>query len=229
MQQVFVNLIHNAAQAIAATGRSGTVTVRARRWTDGIAVDVIDDGPGMSEALAAQVFEPFFTTQTGGPWDRPGVVDLPGIVTEHGGRITLETADGWGSTFTVHLPAGEGPAPVMTEGTPSAVPGLRILVVDDEPTFCTTCARRSRAGGIRCRKRRTERKLAIGWQEMASIWLSRTCGCPGSAAGSSTRSSSALGPAQAEQVVFATGDTVRGDTLAFLKSVGDHTFTNRSA
>ena len=60
IQQVFVNLINNAAQAIASTGRLGTIVVRARRWLDGVAIDVIDDGPGMPEALASQVFEPFF-------------------------------------------------------------------------------------------------------------------------------------------------------------------------
>ena len=58
IQQVFVNLINNAAQAIASTGRLGTIVVRARRWLDGVAIDVIDDGPGMPEALASQVFEP---------------------------------------------------------------------------------------------------------------------------------------------------------------------------
>src|SRR5262245_1619668 len=133
IQQVFVNLIHNAAQAIAASGRPGTITVRARRWTDVIAVDVIDDGLGMSEMLATQVFEPFFTTKPEGYGTGLGLSISQGIVTEHGGRITLETAEGWGSTFTVHLPVGEGGAPVVTEGTPSAAPGLRILVVDDEP------------------------------------------------------------------------------------------------
>src|SRR5262249_35631372 len=133
IQQVFVNLIHNAAQAMAASERPGTITVRARRWTDGIAVDVIDDGPGMSEALAAQVFEPFFTTKPEGHGTGLGLSISQGIVTEHGGRITRETTEGWGPTFTVHLPASESAAPVVSEGTPSAAAGLRILVVDDEP------------------------------------------------------------------------------------------------
>ena len=63
MQQVFVNLVNNASQAIASTGRPGTVTMRARRFLDEITVAVIDDGPGMTEEVAAQVFEPFFTTK----------------------------------------------------------------------------------------------------------------------------------------------------------------------
>jgi two-component system NtrC family sensor kinase len=63
LQQVLVNLITNAAHAIASTGRPGTIVVRARSWLDGVAIDVVDDGPGMSEELAARVFDPFFTTK----------------------------------------------------------------------------------------------------------------------------------------------------------------------
>ena len=104
IQQVFVNLINNAAQAIASTGRPGRVLVRARRWLDGVAIDVIDDGPGMSEALAAQVFEPFFTTKPEGEGTGLGLSISQGIVNEHGGRIMLSTEEGRGSTFTVQLP-----------------------------------------------------------------------------------------------------------------------------
>jgi two-component system NtrC family sensor kinase len=220
MQQVFVNLIHNAAQAIAATGRPGTVTVRARRWTDGIAVDVIDDGPGMSEALAAQVFEPFFTTKPEGHGTGLGLSISQGIVTEHGGRITLETADGWGSTFTVHLPAGEGPAPVMTEGTPSAVPGLRILVVDDEPHILHYMRATLESWGHSVSQaadgeEARDRLAGDGFDlVIADLRMPRLGGREFYEELKRTR------PAQAEQVVFATGDTVRGDTLAFLKSVG---------
>ncbi|MDQ2669113.1 MAG: ATP-binding protein, partial [Gemmatimonadota bacterium] len=104
IQQVFVNLINNAQQAIASTGRAGTVMVTARRTADGVAVDVRDDGPGMSSELAAHVFDPFFTTKPEGQGTGLGLSISVGIVKEHGGRITLSTEEGRGATFTVHLP-----------------------------------------------------------------------------------------------------------------------------
>src|SRR5919109_4314172 len=134
IQQVFVNLINNAAQAIASTGRPGHVVVRARRWLDGVAVDVSDDGPGMSEALAAQVFEPFFTTKPEGEGTGLGLSISQGIVREHGGRIMLTTEEGRGCTFTVQLPLGAPPAVAAVDTGPRSPPRrLRVLVVDDEP------------------------------------------------------------------------------------------------
>jgi two-component system NtrC family sensor kinase len=220
IQQVFVNLIHNAAQAISASGRPGTITVRARRWTDGIAVDVIDDGPGMSDMLASQVFEPFFTTKPEGHGTGLGLSISQGIVTEHGGRITLETAEGWGSTFTVHLPAGEGLAPAVPEGTPSAAPGLRILVVDDEPHILHYMRATLESWGHSVSQaadgeEARERLSGDGFDlVIADLRMPRLGGREFYEELKRTR------PAQAQQVVFATGDTVRGDTLAFLKSVG---------
>ena len=134
IQQVFVNLINNAAQAIASTGRPGTVVVRARRWLDGVAIDVADDGPGMSEALAAQVFEPFFTTKPEGEGTGLGLSISQGIVREHGGRIMLSTEEERGSIFTVQLPlATRPPAPVPDADQRAPTRRLRVLVVDDEP------------------------------------------------------------------------------------------------
>src|SRR6185295_7911824 len=126
IQQVFVNLINNAAQAIASTGRPGRVVVRARRWLDGVAIDVADDGPGMSEALAAQVFEPFFTTKPEGEGTGLGLSISQGIVREHGGRIMLTTEEEQGSTFTVQLPlATRPPAPAPATGAGTSTKRLR--------------------------------------------------------------------------------------------------------
>jgi two-component system NtrC family sensor kinase len=221
IQQVFVNLIHNAIQAIAATGRPGTVTVRARRWRDGIALDIIDDGPGMPVDLAAQVFEPFFTTKPEGQGTGLGLSISQGIVTEHGGRITVESTEGLGSTFTVYLPAGEWHAPLTATGGPTPpAAGLRILVVDDEPhilhymratleSWGHTVA--GAADGAEAKDRLASDRFDL---VVADLRMPRLGGRE------FYEELHRDQPALAARVVFATGDTVRGDTLAFLKSVG---------
>ena len=221
IQQVFVNLIHNAIQAIAATGRPGTVVLRARRWRDGVALDVIDDGPGMPDALAAHAFEPFFTTKPEGKGTGLGLSISQGIVTEHGGRITLETVEDRGSAFTVYLPAGDEAAPAAAESSagPGAT-GLRILVVDDEPhilhymratleSWGHTVA--DAADGEEAQARMVQGRFDL---VVADLRMPRLGGRELYEALRRDQ------PALAERVVFATGDTVRGDTLAFLKSVG---------
>src|SRR5213594_908361 len=134
IKQVFVNLINNANQAIASDAPSGRIWVAAKPQRDGVAVSITDSGPGMTEEIAAHVFEPFFTTKSEGEGTGLGLSICQGIVTEHGGRITLESSPGAGATFTVELPgaphqAKSQEAPVVPgPGTP-----LRILIVDDEP------------------------------------------------------------------------------------------------
>jgi len=220
MQQVFVNLIHNAAQAIAPTGGSGSVTVRARHWADGVAVDVIDDGPGIPEALVGRVFDPFFTTKPEGQGTGLGLSISQGIVSEHGGRITLDTAQGVGSTFTVYLPGGEEAAPALTERPRTAAAGLRILVVDDEPHILHYMRATLESWGHSVAQaadgEEARERLSGGGFDLviADLRMPRLGGREFYEELKRTR------PNQAEQVVFATGDTVRGDTLAFLRSVG---------
>ena len=136
IKQVFVNLITNAAQAIGSTDEPGRIWVTAKRWLDGVAVSVTDNGPGIPEEIGARVFEPFFTTKAEGEGTGLGLSICQGILKEHGGQITLDSGAGaWGgATFTVEIPgaaraARPAPAPLaVSQGKP-----LRILVVDDEP------------------------------------------------------------------------------------------------
>src|SRR5438132_9872551 len=134
IKQMFVNLINNANQAIAADAPSGRIWVAAKPQRDGVAVSITDSGPGMTEEIAAHVFEPFFTTKGEGEGTGLGLSICQGIVKEHGGRITLDTKPGVGATFTVELPAGARTP--LVEAAPPPVPEgkqLHILVVDDEP------------------------------------------------------------------------------------------------
>jgi two-component system NtrC family sensor kinase len=220
LQQVLVNLINNAAQAIASTGRPGTIRIRARSWLDGVAIDVIDDGPGMSEELAARVFDPFFTTKPEGHGTGLGLSISHGIVKEHGGRITLRTEKGRGATFTVQLPVGPGTAPAAL-GTAQRAPAprLRVLVVDDEPHILHYMRATLEAWGH-----------DVEIAEDGDVALERACResfdvvitdlrMPRLGGREFYEALRSRAPERAARLVFSTGDTIRGDTLAFLESV----------
>jgi two-component system NtrC family sensor kinase len=220
IQQVFVNLLNNAAQAIASTGRPGTILVRARPWLDGVAIDVIDDGPGMPESLAAQAFEPFFTTKPEGEGTGLGLSISQGIVREHGGRIMLSSEEGVGSTFTVQLPLATRPAapqPDARDGT-STKP-LRVLVVDDEPHILHYMHATLEAWGhIPVVARDGAVALELAGREEFDLVIS-DLRMPELDGREFYDELVKRRPALAKRLVFSTGDTVRGDTLAFLEGL----------
>jgi two-component system NtrC family sensor kinase len=220
IQQVFVNLINNAAQAIASTGRPGTILVRARRWLDGVAIDVIDDGPGMSEALATQVFEPFFTTKAEGEGTGLGLSISQGIVKEHGGRIMLSSEEGKGSTFTVQLPICSRASAAATDtDTRALTKRLRVLVVDDEPHILHYMTATLEAWGHHpVVASDGEQALARASKEPFDLIIS-DLRMPRFGGREFYEELDRRNPAMAAKLVFSTGDTVRGDTLAFLETL----------
>jgi two-component system, NtrC family, sensor kinase len=220
IQQVFVNLINNAAQAIASTGRPGNILVRARRWLDGVAIEIIDDGPGMSEALAAQVFEPFFTTKAEGEGTGLGLSISQGIVKEHGGRIMLSSEEGRGSTFTVQLPLStRAVTPPPDTGTRAPTRRLRVLVVDDEPHILHYMRATLEAWGhIPVVASDGEEALARATQEQFDLIIS-DLRMPRLGGREFYEQLLIQNPTMAARLVFSTGDTVRGDTLTFLETL----------
>ncbi len=134
--QVFVNLIVNAAQAIAETGRHGEIRVRASSGRSGGAqITICDDGPGMTPDTLRRVFTPFFTTKPVGTGTGLGLSISQRIVADAGGTIECESTLGAGTTFTVWLaraPLGAEPPRVSSPSPPSAR-RRRLLVVDRDP------------------------------------------------------------------------------------------------
>jgi two-component system, NtrC family, sensor kinase len=105
MKQVFLNLIHNALQAMPAGGNLEIQTsVRIRDDRSWIAVAVQDSGIGIEGKNKDRIFEPFFTTKGDSGGTGLGLSVTYGIVTDHGGTIEVESAPGKGSMFTVWLP-----------------------------------------------------------------------------------------------------------------------------
>ncbi len=236
LEQVLVNLVLNAREAMVGLDRgelrleTGPLKLPGADRTlagievpagDYVVLRVRDSGRGMDAATRARAFEPFFTTKPEGQGTGLGLPISQGIVTEHGGRITVESAEGLGSTFTVYLPAGEWHAPLTAAGGPGpATTGLRILVVDDEPhilhymratleSWGHTVA--GAADGAEAKDRLVRDRFDL---VVADLRMPRLGGRE------FYEELNRDQPALAARVVFATGDTVRGDTLAFLKSVG---------
>lgn len=107
LQQVFINLIINAEQAMLAAHNRGKLTIIAESVGDMVRVFFNDDGPGISPENMRKLFTPFFTTKEVGKGTGLGLSICHGIVTEHGGKIYAESKLGNGATFVVELPVSK--------------------------------------------------------------------------------------------------------------------------
>lgn len=103
LNQVFLNLINNAAQAM--DGQPGTITVRSRAEGAGVRIEVSDTGSGIPPEVLPHIWETYFTTKPAGEGTGLGLPIARTIVEEHGGTIAVETELGRGTTFIVRLPA----------------------------------------------------------------------------------------------------------------------------
>lgn len=101
LNQVFLNLFTNAAQAI---DESGKIYIHTSAENNGVSIRIIDNGHGMSEEVRARIFEPFFTTKPVGKGTGLGLSIVFRIIEEHGGTISVNSVVGKGSEFTIRLP-----------------------------------------------------------------------------------------------------------------------------
>src|SRR2546425_6006698 len=132
LQQVVLNAVVNARQAVEATGRPGQLLIIARRTDDHVTVAVEDTGPGVPPEILDRVFEPFFTTR-GEQGTGLGLAISFGLVRGMGGRIWIQNIEGGGARLAFELPADAGAVEVVAAaGTASAPRSLAVLVVEDE-------------------------------------------------------------------------------------------------
>jgi signal transduction histidine kinase/sensor domain CHASE-containing protein len=106
MQQVFLNIVLNAEQAMIETHKQGTLAIATERVDGNIKVSFSDDGPGISPDNMRKLFSPFFTTKALGKGTGLGLSICYGIVTSHGGGIYAQSEVGKGATFVIELPVG---------------------------------------------------------------------------------------------------------------------------
>jgi two-component system, cell cycle sensor histidine kinase and response regulator CckA len=125
LQQVFLNLLVNAAQAIEKGGtKENLIGIRTGREGDNLFVQITDTGKGIPEEVLPRIFDPFFTTKPMGVGTGLGLYISADIMKRYQGTLEVQSREGVGTTFTLRLPI---------ESARSVLPGGKILVVDDDP------------------------------------------------------------------------------------------------
>jgi two-component system NtrC family sensor kinase len=155
MQQVVINLVTNARQALEGHPAPRRVRIAARREGEWTSLEIADNGPGVAESIRSRVFDPFFTTKPMGAGSGIGLGLSRGIVEAHGGTLTLAPADGSGARFLIRLPLGKAPAPasaVAAGAAQRADPGNEgsVLIIDDEVEVAQLLSELLAGLGFRC-------------------------------------------------------------------------------
>ena len=139
IQQVFVNIVNNAHQAIKEQQVPGRLTIRTGLDGDYLKVEFIDTGPGITVKQQEHIFEPFFTTKSKSKGTGLGLSISYGIVKAHGGHIDVKSVEGEGATFVIELPVVTGTTcACLEESRVVTCPKLdiqRVLIIDDEPSI----------------------------------------------------------------------------------------------
>jgi signal transduction histidine kinase len=223
IQQVLLNLLNNAEQAMGEAGRGGTIRLTTRRKGDRIETRIADDGPGVPAEIQTRIFEPFFTTKKEGKGTGLGLSLCYGIVQEHGGTIRVEGAPGTGATFVIDFPViGKE---VSTETAPNAptpaLSGLRILVIDDEPGVQDFLADFLTSMG---HKVDTASDAPEGMKKIAANGhdlIISDMKMPNGSGVDIYKTTLQKNPRLARRIIFTTGDGASAETLRFLKETGN--------
>ena len=241
LQQVVLNLIVNAEQAIvAARGeepRNGRILIRTRRLAgDRLAMEVSDDGPGIPPEIVMRIFDPFFTTKPPGVGTGLGLSIVYGIVQEHGGEVTVDSLPGRGTTLTVELPAlsvsgfvysseesafETRVAAAIPLQTPERTSVRRhILIVEDEPTVAELIADVMAEEGHSVDTLLDSREAVRRLEEKSYSLVICDLKMPYVDGPGLYRALVRRENPMQQRVLFVTGDTMAPRTLEFLKSSG---------
>ena len=225
LQQVFLNLITNAEQAMEQRdGHHHRLTVRTRRNADTIRIEVEDTGAGIPANLVERIFNPFFTTKPTGSGTGLGLSISLGIVREHEGRIWAENPPSGGARFIVEIPvtaprtSGEHAAlaPLAQHG----IDNLRVLVVDDEASVRVSLQRYLAGKGHEVETTASGEdalsRLKISKYDAVIVDM-RMPDLSGEQLFERLRSND---PSHAERVIFTTGDLVNEQMRRFLDGTG---------
>ncbi len=226
LQQVILNIITNAQQAVAETRRKGKIAVTTEVVEDYVMVSIADNGVGISVEDMAKIFDPFFTTKPEGSGSGLGLSVCHGIITEHGGNIYAESIPGKGTTFIIELPIATGEQGVIKEEKAAKKKSRRprrkttdnILIVEDEPAIRDVLTRTLSAKGYQVQAVSDGKagldKLAKNAYDLIFTDLKM----PGMSGIELYEAIKKKHPNSAKKVIFITGDVMTANTRDFLAS-----------
>jgi CheY-like chemotaxis protein len=228
IQQVLLNLVINAEQAMLAAKGRGTLVVRT--WHDAplesVILEINDDGPGIPEELQPKIFDPFFTTKEVGQGTGLGLTVAYAIVQEHGGRIRLESRANHGASFYVELPVSGARAATTTATrtrlepkAATAVSGS-ILVVEDETALATAVIDALRDSGFTVDYAADGEQALIKVAEQAFDAIVCDLKMPRLDGKSFYRALATARPSLVNRVIFVTGDVAGTKAEEFLEESG---------
>ena len=223
LQQVFLNLITNAEQAMERSERDKQhLVVRTRRVGEALRIEVEDTGPGIPPNLLERIFNPFFTTKPTGSGTGLGLSISLGIVREHEGRIWAENA-AQGARFVIELPVvaprTTGDYPALTANFP-ITDRLHVLVIDDEASVRVALQRYLASRGHEVETTASGKEALARMREDAFDAVIVDMRMPDVSGEQLFQELKARDPSYAERVIFTTGQLVDDSVRSFLASTG---------
>ncbi len=225
LQQVVLNLLVNAEQALAEVNGERRIEIRtaSRQGGSEILLSIADNGPGIDSERIDRIFNPFFTTKPVGQGTGLGLSISDGIVHEHGGRIRAESVPGKGATFFVEFPLVVPPSDMLAIEVAPQEPaaGKRsILVVDDEPAMRAAISAFLRSLGheVQIAASGTAARALLETNEYDVVLLDLRM--PGLGGEAVYRELCQRKPELARKVVFVTGDLQSDTARGFLAEAG---------
>jgi signal transduction histidine kinase/CheY-like chemotaxis protein len=227
VQQVLLNLIINAEQAMLSANGRGVLVVRT--WfdaeTESVVLEINDDGPGIPEDVQGKIFDPFFTTKEVGKGTGLGLTVAYAIVHEHGGRIRTESRPSSGASFFVELPvtgARVSPTPPARPRTPTATTPQHgaVLVVDDEAALAAAVSAALQDAGYSVEQASDGEQALIRVQSRPFDLVICDLKMPRVDGRTFYGMLLTAKPALAARVIFVTGDVAGTDAEKFLEESG---------
>ena len=230
LQQMLLNLLINAEQALVSVETPRTIVVRTAASEEDVRLEVADSGPGIAPEIRAKIFDPFFTTKPEGVGTGLGLSICYGIAREHGGRISVDSPAGRGATFVVTLPRDarrEGRA-VPAAPPPTAAPAtgpVTVLVVDDETALRNALLRFLGRRGIEGQGVADGADALRALAERDFDVIISDVRMPGMSGREFLERLRRERPALVARLLFSTGDTFAPETAALIKESGVPTVT----
>jgi signal transduction histidine kinase len=142
LQQVILNILSNARQAMEGFRRDGRIVLSTGATGTQVWLRIKDNGPGMRKETLSRIFDPFFTTKAQGKGTGLGLSLSYGIIQEHQGSIHAESQPGEGAEFIIELPIADATAAVLADANKRSaapfkpqMPALKVLAIDDEESI----------------------------------------------------------------------------------------------